>query len=168
MRRNWLVMSTALLCLICCGPLAAQNRPDGPGEDLADKHTTFPSVASSGEPVRNSSNVIVNFVTTTSTPLNPGFNGFNSNLKNAVEYYDTNFQHILTTLSPGWLRFPGGTDSEAFDWASGEIVSAWVNALAADSYQQGINAAAQPIVAGREARCLVTSRKWPPGSVARK
>ena len=79
----------------------------------------------------NSPIVIVNFVTTAATPLNPGFNGFNNNLKNAVEYYDPNFQHILTTLSPGWLRFPGGTDSEAFDWASGEIVPAWVDALAA-------------------------------------
>ena len=93
--------------------------------------------------------VSVNFATTTATPLNPGFNGFNSNLKNAVEYYDTNFQSVLAALSPGWLRFPGGTDSEAFDWASGESVSAWVGALAADSYQQGINAAAQPIVAGK-------------------
>jgi hypothetical protein len=93
--------------------------------------------------------VIVNFVTTTATPLNPGFNGFNSNLKNAVEYYDTNFQQMLTTLSPGWLRFPGCTDSEAFDWASGTIVSAWVDALAANSYQHDINAAAQPVVAGK-------------------
>jgi alpha-L-arabinofuranosidase len=70
-------------------------------------------------------------------------------LKNAVEYYDTNFQQILTTLSPGWLRFPGGTDSEAFDWASGEIVSAWVDALATNSYQHDINAAAQPVVGGK-------------------
>jgi hypothetical protein len=93
--------------------------------------------------------VTVNFVTTGATPLNPGFNGFNNNLKNAVEYYDPNFQHILATLSPGWLRYPGGTDSEAFDWASGEIVPAWVNALASNSYQYGINLAAQPIVAGK-------------------
>ncbi len=93
--------------------------------------------------------VIVNFDTTTVTPLNPGFNGFNNNLKNAVEYYDTNFQHILKTLSPGWLRFPGGTDSEAFEWQSGKIVPAWVDLLAANPYQHDINAAAQPIVAGK-------------------
>jgi alpha-L-arabinofuranosidase len=68
-----------------------------------------------------------------------------------VEYYDRNFQRILKILSPGWLRFPGGTDSEAFDWESGEIVPAWVKALAANpnSYQHDINAAAQPIVAGK-------------------
>jgi hypothetical protein len=96
-----------------------------------------------------STDVIVNFVTTTATPLNPGFNGFNNNLYNAVAYYDTNFQQILTTLSPGWLRFPGGTDSEAFDWTSGTVVSAWVDALATNSYQHDINAAAQPVVAGK-------------------
>jgi len=97
----------------------------------------------------NSPIVSVNLVTAAPTPLNPGFNGFNNNLKNAVEYYDPNLQRMLTTLSPGWLRFPGGTDSEAFDWASGEIVSAWVDALAANPYQHDINAAAEPIVAGK-------------------
>jgi hypothetical protein len=98
-----------------------------------------------------SPDIIVNFVTTGATPLNPGFNGFNNNLRNAVEYYDPNYQKILKTLSPGWLRFPGGTDSEAFDWVSGEIVTDWVTALATnpDSYQHDINAAAQPIVAGK-------------------
>ena len=97
----------------------------------------------------NSPTVSVNFVTTAATPLNPGFNGFNHNLLNAVEYYDVNFQHILTTLSPGWLRFPGGTDSEAFNWASGEIVSAWIVQLALKQYTHDINAAAQQTVAGK-------------------
>lgn len=93
--------------------------------------------------------VSVNFVSTTSTPLNPGFNGFNGNMKNAVEYYDINFQHVLATLSPGWLRFPGGTDSEAFNWATGEIVPSWVDRLSAKQYTHDINANALPIVAGK-------------------
>ena len=97
----------------------------------------------------NSPAVSVNFVTTTATPLNPGFNGFNGNMSHAVEYYDTNFQRMLTTLSPGWLMFPGGTESEAFNWASGEIVPAWVEALSAKPYTHDINAAALPIVAGK-------------------
>ena len=122
-----------LVLMLCLGTLCVQQAPA-----QVSPNTTNSS------PI-----VIVNFVTTTATPLNPGFNGFNNNLKNAVEYYDTNFQQILTTLSPGWLRFPGGTDSEAFDWQSGEIVPAWVDALAANAYQYNINAAAQPIVAGK-------------------
>ena len=64
------------------------------------------------------SNVEVSFVTTNSTPLNPGFGGFNNGLKTAVEYYDTAFQQMAAALSPGWLRFPAGTESEAFDWSS--------------------------------------------------
>jgi hypothetical protein len=98
-----------------------------------------------------SPDVTVNFVTTASTPLNPRFNGFNNNLKNAVEYFDPNFQQFLKTLSPGWLRFPGGTDSEAFDWVSGKIIPDWVAALSTnpDPYQHDINAAALPIVSGK-------------------
>src|SRR5271169_670286 len=122
------------LALVLC--LGALRVPKARAQDSANMTTDSPMV-------------VVNFVTTSGTPLNPGFNGFNSNLLNAVEFYDTKFQHILRTLSPGWLRFPGGTDSEAFDWASGEIVPAWVDALAANPYQHDINAAAQPIVAGK-------------------
>src|SRR5271165_1985932 len=97
----------------------------------------------------NSPFVIVNFVTSNATPLNPGFYGFNNSLGNTVEYYDTNYQQYLTTLSPGWLRFPAGTESEAFDWASGEVVPAWVCALAGKTYTHDINAAAHKIVAGK-------------------
>jgi hypothetical protein len=107
------------------------------------------AVAQDSPKATNSPTVSVNFVTTNSTPLNPGFSGFSHSLNDAVEYYDTNFQHILTTLSPGWLLFPAGTESEAFDWVSGEIIPAWVDALAAKPYTHDLNAAALPLVAGR-------------------
>ena len=97
----------------------------------------------------DSSIVIVNFVTTGATPLNPGFSGFNNNLKNAVEYYDPNYQQLLKTLSPGWLRYPAGTESEAFDWASGEIVFDWVQLLSTKANTYMINSAALPIVDGK-------------------
>jgi hypothetical protein len=93
------------------------------------------------------SGVTVNFVTAPPTPLNLGFNGFNGNMNNAAEYYDANFQRVLVTLSPGWLRFPGGTDSEAFNWQTGEILPAWVDALAAKQYQHDINAARKSLSA---------------------
>jgi serine/threonine protein kinase len=95
------------------------------------------------------STVLVSFVTTNSTPLNPGFSGFNNPLKTAVEYYDTNFQLMATSLSPGWLRFPAGTESEAFDWSSGQLVQAWIDALDKNSYQSNILTNALPIVAGK-------------------
>jgi uncharacterized protein (TIGR03437 family) len=128
-KRFWISLAL-MLCLgtLCASRAGAQVSPSTPA---------------------TSPDVTVNFVTTAPTPLNPGFNGFNANLLNAVEYYDTNFQRILGTLSPGWLRFPGGTDSEAFNWATGEIVPAWVDDLAAKQYTHDINANAQPIVAGK-------------------
>jgi hypothetical protein len=95
-----------------------------------------------------SPDVIVNFDTTVETPLNPGFSGFNSNLKNAVEYRDANFQGYLKTLSPGWLRFPAGTESEAFNWRTGEIESSWA-LLLSKPYTRDANTAALPIVAGK-------------------
>jgi hypothetical protein len=56
---------------------------------------------------------------------------------------------MVTTLSPGWLRFPAGTESEAFDWSSGQLVPAWINALSKNSYQSNILVNALPIVAGK-------------------
>jgi alpha-L-arabinofuranosidase len=64
--------------------------------------------------------VSVSFATTNATPLNPGFAGFCTEmLASAVEYYDTNFQQITATLSPGWLRYPGGALEDAFEWTNG-------------------------------------------------
>ena len=92
---------------------------------------------------------MVSFVTTDSTPLNPGFAGFNNEIKNAVEYYDTNFQQMAKTLSPGWLRFPAGTESEAFDWSSGQLVEAWINDLSKNSSLSNNLEHTLPIVAGK-------------------
>src|SRR5450631_2317290 len=93
--------------------------------------------------------VVVSFITTNSTPLNLGFGGFNNGIKNAVEYYDTNFQQMATTLSPGWLRFPAGTESEAFDWSSGQLVEAWINDLSKNSSLSNNLEHTLPIVAGK-------------------
>jgi hypothetical protein len=72
-------------------------------------------------------NVAVAFYTTNSTPLNPGFGGFCTEmLTDAVEYSDTNFQQITATLSPGWLRYPGGATSDAFEWTNGLTVTNWI------------------------------------------
>lgn len=73
-------------------------------------------------------NVTIAFVTTNSIPLNPGFAGFCTEmLADAVEYYDTNFQQVVTTLSPGWLRYPAGATGNAFDWASGQTKTNWIS-----------------------------------------
>jgi len=74
------------------------------------------------------STVTVSFTTTNAMPLNNGFAGFcTSMLTDAVEYYDTNFQQITATLSPGWLRYPGGATEDAFEWTNGETMTNWIN-----------------------------------------
>ena len=94
-------------------------------------------------------NVVVSFVTTNSTPLNPGFSGFNTTADNAVEYYDPNFQQMVTTLSPGWLRYPAGTESDAFDWMTGQMVPAWIAGLATNPGPQSVCAGTLPKIAGK-------------------
>jgi len=72
--------------------------------------------------------VPVSFATTNATPLNPGFAGFCTEmLASAVEYYDTNFQQITATLSPGWLRYPGGALEDAFEWTNGVTMTNWIS-----------------------------------------
>jgi len=72
-------------------------------------------------------NVVVSISTTNSTPLNKGFAGFCTEmLTDAVEYWDTNFQQIAATLSPGWLRFPAGATGDAFEWTNGLTMTNWI------------------------------------------
>ena len=79
--------------------------------------------------------VTVNVNTQTSSPLAPGFSGFNApQMRNGVEYYDPKFVAVVAPLKPGWLRFPAGTASMAYDWnpadaAGGHIDIAWMNSL---------------------------------------
>jgi hypothetical protein len=80
----------------------------------------------------NTNVVLVAFTTLNSTPLNAGFAGFTTEvLGTGVEFGDTNMQRLATTLSPGWVLFPGGTTADAFDWSTGLTVQSWVDQLGA-------------------------------------
>ena len=51
---------------------------------------------------QSSSNVVVAFSTTNTTPLNPGFAGFATEILDTVlEYDNTNFQQFASMLSSG-------------------------------------------------------------------
>jgi hypothetical protein len=76
---------------------------------------------------QSSTNVVVAFTTTNPTPLNQGFAGFCTEmLTDAVEYSDTNFQAVTASLSPGWLRYPGGATEDAFAWTNGVTLTNWI------------------------------------------
>lgn len=74
---------------------------------------------------------IVNVNTATATPLSPGFSGFDDEyLINGVEYWDPKFTAMVAPLKPGWIRYPAGTPSIAFDWQSSHENLQWMSTLA--------------------------------------
>ncbi len=78
---------------------------------------------------------IIKIKTQPTAPLAAGFSGFNAaQLRNTVEYYDPKFVAAVAPIKPGWLRFPGGTSSMAYDWnpanpTGGHLNIAWMNSL---------------------------------------
>ena len=69
--------------------------------------------------------------TTTSTlnlPSRSNFAGMNMDLFNsATAYNDTAMQSWANKLNLGWVRFPGGTSDDVYDWQTGLTPTAWVN-----------------------------------------
>ena len=75
---------------------------------------------------------VINVETSTSTPIAPGFSGFDDEHSiTGVEYYDPKFVAAVQALKPGWIRFPAGTPSMAFDWQAGHESQTWINELSA-------------------------------------
>lgn len=66
----------------------------------------------------------------TTQPLPSGYAGYNAGFAiGASSMLDTNLQSITQTLAPGWLRYPGGTLSDAFDLNSGYMNLDWATQL---------------------------------------
>ena len=109
----------------------------------------------SGASAATAGKIAINVSTTTSAPLAPAFSGFNvPQLRNGVEYYDPKFVTAVTPLKPGWLRFPAGTASMAYDWnpdnaTGGHINVAWMNSLITGN---------PPQVTGQSASILTNSQ----------
>src|SRR5260370_31648210 len=89
------------------------------------------------------------------TALASGLSGWNApQLRNGVEYYDPKFVAAVTPLKSGWLRFPAGTASLAYDWnpanpSGGHIDISWMNSLIGGS---------SPPVTRQSANILVASQ----------
>lgn len=65
--------------------------------------------------------------TTHTTPLNPNFSGFNDEVVFPAEFFDYRLNNVAAQLSPGWVRYPSGLFSNAFNWQTGLMVSSWAN-----------------------------------------
>ncbi len=67
----------------------------------------------------------VSIDTTQTTPLNANFSGFNDEVVFPPEFFDYRLNNIAAQLSPGWVRYPSGSFSDAFDWQTGMMVPSW-------------------------------------------
>lgn len=72
------------------------------------------------------STAVTDIDATHATALNAGFSGFNDEVVFPVEYFDYRFNNVAAQLSPGWVRYPSGIFSDAFDWHTGLMVPSWV------------------------------------------
>ncbi len=73
---------------------------------------------------------VIDITSATATPLAPGFSGFDDEyLINGVEYWDPKYIAMVQPLKPGWIRYPSGTPSMAFDWETAHMNLAWMSEL---------------------------------------
>jgi arylsulfate sulfotransferase len=74
--------------------------------------------------------VVININTQTSSVIPAKFSGFSApQPRNGAEYYDPKFLSAVTSLKPGWVRYPAGTASMPFDWQAGHTNTGWLNEL---------------------------------------
>ncbi len=63
-------------------------------------------------------------------PFATGFSGFNDpSVVHGAEYNDPKLQSMVLPLKPGFIRYPGGSDSLAFDWQAAHESQPWLNTL---------------------------------------
>lgn len=71
--------------------------------------------------------------TTHTTPLNADFSGFNDEVVFPAEFFDYRLESLAAQLSPGWVRYPSGSFSDAFNWQTGLMVPSWVSQFQSDN-----------------------------------
>ena len=71
--------------------------------------------------------------TSVTTPVSPGFSGVSTDLGFPVEYWDYRFNALVAPLGFGWVRFPGGTSSDIYNWQTGEDQQSWFSQFPANS-----------------------------------
>ena len=95
-----------------------------------------------------SASATIDIDTSATIPVNPNFSGFNTRDDSPVEYWDYRFNTMALALNAAWLRYPGGTNSDVFDWQTGQAVSSWVAQFANTNQGPGL-ANNEEIIAGK-------------------
>ncbi len=72
--------------------------------------------------------VNINTAKPLAVPSRSSFSGANMQLFNVgTSYLDPNMQALAASMNLGWVRFPGGTVDDVYDWATGDMPDAWIN-----------------------------------------
>jgi len=72
----------------------------------------------------------ISVTTTSTTPLAQGLSGFyDEYLLHGIEYWDPKWLAMVEPLKPGWIRFPSGTPSMAYDWETAHVNGIWLKEL---------------------------------------
>ena len=71
--------------------------------------------------------------TTSTIPVTPGFSGVNTDLGFPLEYWDYRFNSLAAQVGYGWVRFPGGSSGDIYNWQTGETSAAWFAQFAGDT-----------------------------------
>lgn len=93
----------------------------------------------------------VDINTNVTIPIAPAFSGVNADLNLPVEYWDYRFNTLASAIGFGWVRFPGGTSSDIYDWQTGKDSQAWFAEFPAGM----LNSNVISLVAGRGGARLI-------------
>ncbi len=78
--------------------------------------------------------------TASPTPIATGFSGFSDEyLLTGVEYNDPKYLPFVEALHPGFIRFPSGLPSQAFNWQNAHMDQAWITTLTPDLNSNELN-----------------------------
>src|SRR5271165_485210 len=79
------------------------------------------------------STATIDIDTTSTTPIAPGFSGVNADLGFPVEYWDYRFNSLAAQVGYGWIRFPGGSSGDIYNWQTGANSAAWFAQFASNT-----------------------------------
>ena len=77
-------------------------------------------------PAISQTTATIDIDTTTTIPIAHGFSGVSDDLGFPVEYWDYRFNTLAAQISYGWVRFPGGSSSDIYNWQTGQQVADWL------------------------------------------
>jgi uncharacterized protein (TIGR03437 family) len=102
----------------------------------------------------NAVTATIDIDTTATTPISPAFSGASADLGLPVEYWDYRFNALAASIGFGWVRFPGGTSSDIYDWQTGQDRTDWLTEFPATSSVGGSQTTVA-LVAGRGGAKLI-------------